>query len=300
MTKLFLIIAIPLLLSSPVVSQNVGIGTSNPAFKLDVQGRMRIKAATAGQLTSTSGVWMDDYRDGTNRFFFGMKDSIRAGFYGSGAGGTGWDFTFNTQNGNIGIGYLDPASFKLSIDGEVGLYRTTQSGLNLYGSLAYNTGSLVINAKQGNLITNTSPEDIILQHGFGALAVTSGKVGIGTSTLTAKLHVNGDVMIGSGLPANGYMLSVKGKIMSEELKVQLQSNWPDYVFGDDYRLMSLDDLRKFVSERHHLPNIPAATELEKNGVEVGEMQRRMMEKIEELTLYVLQLEDQIKELRKSR
>jgi hypothetical protein len=293
MGKLIWVAVFTLFFSATTIAQNVGIGTSTPVFKLDILGRMRIKAGTTGQLLSSAGIWMDDYRDGSNRFFFGMKDSIRAGFYGSGTGGTGWDFTFNTLNGNIGIGYLDPANYKLSIDGEVGLYRTTQSGLNLYGSLAYNTGSLVINAKQGSLITGTSPHDIILQHGFGALGITSGKVGIGTTTLTAKLHVNGDVMIGSGLPANGYMLSVNGK-----MKVQLQNNWPDYVFRNDYKLMSLEDLRSFITKRHHLPNIPAADELEKGGIEVGEMQRKMMEKIEELTLYILQLEEQIKEVRK--
>jgi hypothetical protein len=84
------------------------------------------------------------------------------------------------------------------------------------------------------------------------------------------------------------------------LKVQLKAGWPDYVFHKNYDLKSFDELRSFIAENNHLPNIPAAAELEKSGLEVGEMQRKMMEKIEELTLYVLQLEKEVRSLKENK
>jgi hypothetical protein len=116
-----------------------------------------------------------------------------------------------------------------------------------------------------------------------------------------RLYVNptGQVSIGTSVPAVGYLLSVNGRAMVEELKVQLSQNWPDYVFADNYKRKSFEELRNYIAVNKHLPNIPAASELEKNGVELGDMQRRMMEKIEELTLYVLDLEQKVNQLKKS-
>ncbi len=112
------------------------------------------------------------------------------------------------------------------------------------------------------------------------------------------IHPDGRVSIGTSVPATGYMLSVQGKIVSEEVRVQLRNAWPDYVFSSNYKLMSFDELRKFISQNRHLPNIPAASEMETNGQELGEMQRRMMEKIEELTLYVLKLEEELSTIKR--
>ncbi|MBC8172283.1 MAG: hypothetical protein H7X71_00130, partial [Chitinophagales bacterium] len=105
-------------------------------------------------------------------------------------------------------------------------------------------------------------------------------------------YASGNVMIGASVPATGYLLSVDGKIMCEELKVQLSESWPDYVFADDYKLMNLYELEKSIQKNNHLPNIPSAKEIETNGIAVGEMQKMMMEKIEELTLYIIELKKQ--------
>ena len=98
--------------------------------------------------------------------------------------------------------------------------------------------------------------------------------------------------------ATGHKLSVIGKIACEEVRVQPQANWPDYVFSDDYTLTPLPELKKQIEAAHHLPNIPSAKEVEENGLEVGEMQRKMMEKIEELTLYIIELHEEIEQLKK--
>lgn len=105
-----------------------------------------------------------------------------------------------------------------------------------------------------------------------------------------------------GTPHSGtssYKVTVDGKILCEELKVALYSNWPDYVFHENYNLKPLHELKAFIETNHHLPNIPKAAEVEKEGIEVGEMNRKLLEKIEELTLYVIQLQEQIDQLKES-
>ena len=107
----------------------------------------------------------------------------------------------------------------------------------------------------------------------------------------------GSVRIGNVAAPADYKFAINGKMICEELKVKLASSgWPDYVFANDYKLKSLSDLRRFIDQNKHLPGIPAAAEVEKNGIEVGDMQRKLMEKVEELTLYILQLEDKINRL----
>jgi len=93
-----------------------------------------------------------------------------------------------------------------------------------------------------------------------------------------------------------FTLAVEGSVGAREIKVT-QSPWPDYVFEKDYQLPPLSDLKGLLDENKHLPGIPKAAEIEKNGLNLGEMQSLSMEKIEELYLYVLQLHDENRELR---
>ncbi|MGB4850578.1 MAG: hypothetical protein WBP41_21810, partial [Saprospiraceae bacterium] len=72
--------------------------------------------------------------------------------------------------------------------------------------------------------------------------------------------------------------------------------FPDYVFAPDYKSLSLSEVERFIQLHHHLPNIPSASEVEENGLAVGEMQSKMMEKIEELTLYIIELNKRIESL----
>lgn len=104
---------------------------------------------------------------------------------------------------------------------------------------------------------------------------------------------NGRVRIGStpaSLPSDpSYLLAIGGKAICEELKVQLQGNWPDYVFNENYKLAHLLDLEREIQRSGHLPGVPSAAEVRDHGIEVGEMQRILLEKVEELTLYVIEL-----------
>jgi hypothetical protein len=103
------------------------------------------------------------------------------------------------------------------------------------------------------------------------------------------LATDGRLALGTTTPATGYLLSVNGKIIAEELRIQLDGSWPDYVFTDDYQLMPLEELEASINRHGHLPGIPKAEVIDNEGLDTGEMQRKMMEKIEELTLYVIEL-----------
>lgn len=111
-------------------------------------------------------------------------------------------------------------------------------------------------------------------------------------------YFDGVVAIGDNTPtkAAGYLLSVDGKIACTEVRVQPTAEWPDYVFSQEYNLIPLCELEKSINEQKHLPGIPSAMEIENDGIQVGEMQRKMMEKIEELTLYIIDLNKKIESL----
>ncbi|NOU09163.1 MAG: hypothetical protein HOO98_03965 [Nitrospira sp.] len=87
---------------------------------------------------------------------------------------------------------------------------------------------------------------------------------------------------------NDYMLIVGGKILAEEVRIKLIKDWADYVFAKDYPLKNLTEVEKFIHANHHLPEIPSATEVEKTGVSLGDMQSKLLLKVEELTLYLIQ------------
>ncbi len=104
---------------------------------------------------------------------------------------------------------------------------------------------------------------------------------------------NGYVGIGTTNPQ--YPLSVNGPIEAKEVIVQ--TGWSDYVFDADYALAPLSEIASFVKQNHHLPGIPSASEVESKGVSLGEMQSKLLAKIEELTLHMIDLQKENQELR---
>ncbi|MBX7182921.1 MAG: hypothetical protein K1X82_12475, partial [Bacteroidia bacterium] len=105
-----------------------------------------------------------------------------------------------------------------------------------------------------------------------------------------RIDANGTVAIGTSYAGNGtYKLAVEGKIVSDDIKVMLRTAWPDYVFEKNHKLMPFEVLQSYVTKNKHLPGIPAAKQVEENGIELGTLNTKLVEKIEELTLYILQL-----------
>jgi len=99
-----------------------------------------------------------------------------------------------------------------------------------------------------------------------------------------RIKYNGNIGIGTRNPQE--KLSVKGRIRAQEVKVET-ANWPDYVFSPGYQLPSLSDTEKFIQVNGHLPEVPKAAEVEANGVSLGEMNKILLKKIEELTLQAI-------------
>jgi len=146
---------------------------------------------------------------------------------------------------------------------------------------------------------------------------TDGKIGIGTKNTylenssdnlrissphamelqSGNITITGNVGINTINNVSGYALAVDGGIISTKVFIKEVKQWPDHVFTDSYELMDLDDLRHFLSETHHLPGVPSQEEILNSGYDLNEMQTVMMEKIEELTLYLLLLQDEINELK---
>ncbi|SHH87988.1 tail fiber protein [Flavobacterium defluvii] len=108
------------------------------------------------------------------------------------------------------------------------------------------------------------------------------------ATLAMKATQNGNIGIGTSIPDE--KLTVKGKIHTQEVKVDLLGALvPDYVFENDYQLKTLEEVEKYIKENKHLPEIPSAQEIEKNGLMLAEMNMNLLKKIEEMTLYMIEM-----------
>ena len=110
----------------------------------------------------------------------------------------------------------------------------------------------------------------------------------------------GGVVIGEGVTktSSDYNLFVSKGILTEKVKVAVNntSAWSDKVFEEGYQLRSLGEVSSYIKTEGHLPGIPSAAEVVREGVDVGQMQAKLLEKVEELTLYIIQLESKVKVL----
>jgi hypothetical protein len=122
----------------------------------------------------------------------------------------------------------------------------------------------------------------------------------------AALHIHGRTIIGEQTPQDGnyrvatgttpYMLSVAGPAVFKEAAVTTATNWADFVFKEDYRLPSIKEVENQIKENGTLPNIPSAKSVKEQGYSLSDMDAKLLQKIEELTLYIIQLEKRIYEL----
>lgn len=127
----------------------------------------------------------------------------------------------------------------------------------------------------------------------------NGYIGIGTNSPQEKLHVyGGSILISDGSGVKQFKVGADGFVRARQIEVDLQTI-PDYVFEEDYSLMSLEALDKYIAENRHLPGISSAAEYEeKGGLNIGELQVKLLEKVEELTLHLIQLNKENQALQK--
>lgn len=210
--------------------------------------------------------------------------------------------------GKIGIGTQDPGNYQLNVNGDVNISKAIKFDCNDCGGLSTlfgtdNWGDLTIQGRvlSTNQNLHLSPPGntkVIINDTYRAAGGTSsGHAGLWVSGETL-LAMDGDAVgIGTGSIPTGYLLAVAGKAIMEEVKVEVSGNWPDYVFAEDYNLKSLEETETFIKENNRLPDMPSAEEVAENGIALGEMNRLLLEKVEELTLHLIQLEKGNKNLK---
>jgi hypothetical protein len=238
---------------------NVGIGTTSPVGKLDINyagGQLRLSGGTVA-----GGVW-------TNNTDLLYLADWNTGLKGLNVNMTNGTVSIGTNSGTVN-GYGAALSF-LGAD---------SNGDHLHIS-RYNNGS-----NQSELRVNIGDDygqaqDMFVvgthywQNGnwYPHMAVqASGRVGIGTTSPDEKL-------------------TVKGKIHAEEVRVDLNVPGPDYVFENDYDLLSLSEIESYIRANKHLPEVPSAKEMEENGLNLKEMNLLLLKKVEELTLHLIKIE----------
>lgn len=128
-------------------------------------------------------------------------------------------------------------------------------------------------------------------------SITGGFITFNTNTNEERVRIDvyGNVGIGTSAPQN--KLDVNGTIHAREVKVDL-TGWSDFVFQPSYKLKPLIEVESFIKTNGHLQDIPSAAEVEKDGINLGEMQKKLLQKVEELTLYVIEQQKMIDELKK--
>ena len=152
----------------------------------------------------------------------------------------------------------------------------------------------VSNGSSWRLVNTNENRFIVISHTNSNNFRYPVQIEFSAPTNSFTIDQNGNIGIGTW--SDEHKLSVAGSIISEEVVVKLKSDWPDYVFSENYNLMKLKEVEKFIKQNKHLKNIPSATEIKENGVDIAEVQIKLLEKIEELTLYIIEQDKKISKL----
>lgn len=274
----------------------VGIGTNNPKHLLHINGNTMISGSNKALLFATS-------ESSTYGNFGIIYTGSGLNFYKPNEGSPTNNLLFIKDNGNIGIGKSNPTS-KLDVSGSIQSTVLQSESLNISGDvnfrgLAGSSTKILTIDDNGDLLSAdySTIQDNMGNHTAIQNVNLNGNKLVGGASGNGGIFVagNGNVRIGTGTMNPTKALEVNGTIRSKEVIVEIV-NWSDFVFDKDYNLMSLKDTESFIKQNGHLPNVPSAAEVEKEGIQLGEMNAILLQKIEELTLYVIELEKKIEKL----
>jgi len=155
-----------------------------------------------------------------------------------------------------------------------------------------NSGKVKVRHIEGLRVDGAAPEELYLQRYTGRDVI----IGQDLDNKRASLITHGSMAVGSDVQS-GYRLAVNGNIKAKQVEVSSQG-WADFVFEENYQLKSLDQVAKFIDENGHLPDVPSAKEVSENGLNLGQMDALLLQKIEELTLYIIALKKENGQIKK--
>lgn len=275
-----------------VTSNRVGIGTTSPTSKLHIatvngEGIRIGKIGDAGNinvpidaLTSQYNIDFTGFRDISTDQIGARISALRFNCYQANNAyvqKTGLAFYTNPKGENTGTTDLIER-MRIAPDGKIGIGTDNiQSNLHLVAPASY----APINAFTLDVNSFSTVENMNVSTFFRVRDIGAGKT---------PFVIKGNGFVGIGTDTPDHLLTVKGTIHAREVLVDLNGPLADYVFEPDYALMPLSEVESFVKANKHLPEIPSAAEVKENGLNMGEMQNKLLQKIEELTLYVIELQ----------